>query len=89
VRVLEFSGQFARDIKLAKKRGKNMDKLRDIIQLLCDGHTLPVKFKDHPLKGNWFGCRDLHIEPDWLLIYKIDENSVRFERTGSHSDLFG
>ncbi len=85
MRALEFSGQFAHDIK----RGKNMDKLRNIMQILCDGHTLPVKLKDHPLKGNWLGCRDLHIEPDWLLIYKIDDNSVRFERTGSHSDLFG
>ncbi len=65
-----------------------MTKLRNVLQLLCSRETVPHKLRDHPLKGNWHGCRDLHIEPDWLLIYKADETSIRFERTGSHSDLF-
>ncbi len=88
MRVPSYSGQFERDIKLFKKRGKDMSKLRAILQLLCNGDALAPKLRDHPLKGNWNGYRDLHIEPDWLLIYKVDETSVRFERTGSHADLF-
>jgi len=58
------------------------------MKLLIEGNDLPVKFLDHPLKGNRKGCRDLHIQPDWILIYRLIGNLVRFERTGSHSDLF-
>ncbi|PRC93603.1 type II toxin-antitoxin system YafQ family toxin [Solimicrobium silvestre] len=89
MRKPSYSGQFKRDVKLAEKRGKNMNKLRDVIQLLLDGQALPRDFKDHPLQGDWKPRRDLHIEPDWLLIYRIDGDEVRFDRTGTHSDLFG
>jgi len=58
------------------------------MQLLIDEEPLPAFYRDHSLLSNWKGCRDLHIEPDWLLIYRISKNIVRFERTGSHSDLF-
>jgi mRNA interferase YafQ len=58
------------------------------MRLLIEAHPLPETFLDHPLKGNWKDCRDLHIEPDWLLIYRINDGSVHFERTGTHSDLF-
>lgn len=88
MRQPEYSGQFKRDVKLAQKRGKDLDKLKTLITLLIDGETLPDSYLDHPLKGNWRGCRDAHIEPDWLLIYRIDDLTVRFERTGTHSDLF-
>ena len=84
----EYSGQFKRDLKRAKKRGQNMEKIKAPMQLLIDEKSLPVSYGDHPLTGNRKGCRDLHIEPDWLLIYRITEDVVRFERTGSHSDLF-
>ena len=57
-------GQFRRDVKLAEKRGKDMAKLREIIQLLVEGSPLPQRYKDHPLAGNWKDCRDCHIEPD-------------------------
>ncbi len=65
-----------------------MQKIRIPMELLIEGNDLPEIFLDHPLKGNWKGCRDLHIQPDWILIYRLIGNLVRFERTGSHSDLF-
>jgi len=88
MRLPSYSGQFKRDVKLAEKRGKNMDKLRNVIDLLIAGQALPSELGDHPLKGDWKPRRDLHIEPDWLLIYLVEKDVVRFERTGTHSDLF-
>ncbi len=88
MRQIEYSGQFKRDLKRVKKRGKNIEKIQLTMKLLIDGNDLPEVLLDHPLKGNWKGCRDLHIEPDWLLIYRIDDNVLRFERTGIHSGLF-
>jgi mRNA interferase YafQ len=81
-------GQFRRDAKLAEKRGKDMSKLREIILLLVEGNPLPARYKDHPLGGDWKHYRDCHIEPDWLLIYKIDCDDLFLVRTGTHSDLF-
>ena len=80
--------QFRRDVKLAQKRGKAMEKLRDVILLLIEGSPLPLRCKDHPLSGEWKHYRDCHIEPDWLLIYKIDGDDLYLVRTGTHSDLF-
>jgi len=85
----QYSGQFKRDVKMAQKRGKEMGKLRTLLSLLIAGHTLPEQYQDHPLKGEWVGFRDAHIEPDWLLIYKKEGITIRFERTGRHADLFG
>ena len=76
-------------MKLAQKRGKDLGKLRAVIELLLAGEALPRDLGDHPLKGEWQPSRDLHIEPDWLLIYRVDGDAVRFERTGTHADLFG
>jgi len=83
-----YSGQFKRDVKMAEKRGKDMEKLKQPTRLLIEERPLPRAYLDHPLKGDWKGYRDLHIEPDWLLIYCIDGDTVRFERTGRHADLF-
>lgn len=83
-----YSGQFKRDVKLAAKRGKDLDKLKALLDLLIKGKPLPDKYRDHPLHGDWNSFRDAHIEPDWLLIYKVSGNVVRFERTGRHADLF-
>ena len=80
--------QFRRDVKLAQKRGKDMAKLREILSLLIEGSPLPARCKDHPLAGDWKDYRDCHIEPDWLLIYKIDGDDLYLVRTGTHSDLF-
>ena len=88
MRLPTYTGQFKRDVKLAKKRGKDMGKLRDVIRLLLAAQPLPRELNDHPLKGEWKPSRDLHIEPDWVLIYCVDGDVVRFERTGTHSDLF-
>lgn len=65
-----------------------MELLGNFIALLAHEELLPLPCKDHPLKGNWKGRRELHIEPDWLLIYRIKNNTVYLERTGSHSELF-
>ncbi len=81
--------QFKRDVKRMGKRGKKLDKLKDIIMKLTQGETLEPQYRDHALSNNWRNSRDCHIEPDWILIYTIDEDSLRLERTGTHSDLFG
>ncbi len=83
-----YSGQFLKDVKRAERRGKDMTKLRAVMTLLIEGAALPVRLRDHPLKGECKGWRDLHIEPDWVLIYRADPKDVRFERTGTHADLF-
>jgi mRNA interferase YafQ len=83
-----YNTRFKKDIALAKKRGKDLDKLKTIIELLLDEQPLPPKLKDHKLSNNYKDRRECHIEPDWLLIYKPHEKSIIFERTGTHSDLF-
>ena len=80
--------QFSRDLKRLRKRGKNLDKLQDVVKLLAEGAPLPENYRDHPLMGSWQPFRDCHIEPDWILIYTADGDSLRLERTGTHSDLF-
>ncbi|MFI5458532.1 MAG: type II toxin-antitoxin system YafQ family toxin [Isosphaerales bacterium] len=83
-----FSKQFHRDLGRMSKRGKNIDKIKAIIRLICDEQALPERHRDHPLKGKWEGHRDCHVEPDWVLIYAIHEDGADFVRTGTHSDLF-
>ena len=81
---------FKRDYKRAKKRGLDLQKLKDVVTKLANGETLPPANKDHALTGNWIHHRECHIAPDWLLIYQIHENVLVLEltRTGTHSDLF-
>ena len=85
---LSQTSQFKKDIKKQKKRGKDLNKIKAIIQILIEGHPLPKKYKDHPLIGNWVGRRDCHLEGDWILIYRLSDDELRLERTGTHSDLF-
>lgn len=82
--------QFKKDLKLIKKQGKDVTELNKVINSLAAGKTLPEKYRDHLLSGNWRNHRECHIAPDWLLIYKIDNNVLvlTLARTGSHSDLF-
>ena len=82
------SGRFKRDVRRAEKRGKDMSKLRAVLLLLIAGESLPLIYRDHPLRGEWKGFRDLHIEPDWLLLYRIDGPELQLARTGTHADLF-
>ena len=81
------SNRFKKDIKKLKKQGKTLSKLDNVVTLLVMSKSLPLSYKDHSLIGNWKGHRELHIEPDWLLIYKIIENELLLARTGSHSEL--
>lgn len=89
MRKVSYSSKFKKDTKLVQKRGKDMQKLIAVMQLLIDKQPLPAVLNDHALQGNWKPRRDLHIEPDWLLIYIVDDEHVHFDRTGTHSDLFG
>lgn len=82
------TNQFEKDIKLAKKRDKDLSKAFNIMTLLIYEKKLPAKHRDHALTGNYNNRRECHIEPDWLLIYKLDNDSIIFERTGTHADLF-
>ncbi|MDB6135759.1 MAG: putative addiction module toxin, RelE/StbE family [Verrucomicrobiales bacterium] len=86
--IVTQTSQFKKDIRSQLKRGKDLQKLKDIIDLLIVGNPLPPKNRDHPLTGNWSGWRDCHLEPDWLLIYKISPGELILARTGTHSDLF-
>ena len=90
MRTFSRTNQFRKDVKRAEKRGKDLAKLKAVLDLLMDGEPLPAKYQDHPLRGNFAGSRDCHIETDWVLIYTLtDQNThVRFERAGTHSDLF-
>lgn len=83
-----FTNEFRRDFKLSRKRGKKEEKLLEIIRLLENSEKIPEKHRPHPLFGNFKGCHELHIEPDWLLIYKTTNDSIILLRTGTHSDLF-
>lgn len=80
--------KFEKEAELAKRRGKDTRKLRAVIDLLLHRRPLPYALHDHPLKGKFKDYRDLHIEPDWILIYKADDENVWLARTGSHADLF-
>ena len=84
------TSQFKKDYKLAMKRGLDISLLEDIIAKLALGESLPEKNRDHALSGNWNGYRECHILPDWLLIYKLEDNILilTLSRTGTHSNLF-
>jgi len=88
MRKLLSTTQFKKDLKKSKKRGKDTSKIKTIIESLVEHKPLPSRNKPHRLTGNWSLCWDCHIEPDWLLIWDEDENSVTLIRTGSHADLF-
>jgi len=81
-------GVFRRDVRRMTRRKKDLRKLEDVVEMLASGTTLPQRCSDHALTGNWRGWRDCHIEPDWLMIYKLTEEELILARTGSHSDLF-
>ena len=87
---IKYSKTFEKDYKRIKKRGYKIKKLQDVVLLLKNQQKLPRKYKDHELSGNYSGYRKCHIEPDWLLIYKIENDilTLVLSRTGTHSDLF-
>ncbi len=88
--AIKWTAKFKRDVKRCQKQGKDIQKFKDVNEFLYHNIPLPERYKDHALTGNFRGCRDLHIEPDWLLIYERDEdnNVILFIRMGSHAELF-
>lgn len=82
------TSQFKKDFKRIKKRGKDLSKLKEVVGAIANSEVLEERQRDHALSGNWSGSRDCHIEPDWILIYRVDGDYLFLERTGSHSDLF-
>ena len=84
----EYTTKFKKDLKTVEKRNFDIDLLKDVIKKLCLEESLPAKNRDHNLSGDWSGCRECHISPDWLLIYQVGNGIIVFERTGTHSDLF-
>jgi mRNA interferase YafQ len=80
--------RFEKDTTLARKRGKKMEKLWGIVEQLQADIPLAIKHRPHRLSGDWFPCMECHIEPDWLLIYLVDEHTLHLIRTGTHADLF-
>ncbi|MCL2446726.1 MAG: type II toxin-antitoxin system YafQ family toxin [Oscillospiraceae bacterium] len=87
---IQFTAQMKRSVKKMQKRGKNINKLTQVLALLAVREVLPPKYKDHQLKGNMKDCRECHIEPNWLLKYQIHEDVLILlcVDTGTHDDLF-
>ena len=87
MRQLFYSNQFKKDHKRIAKQGKELEKLKDVIAKLVREEILEDRLKDHPLRGNYAGTRECHLESDWLLIYRITGNELHLLRTGSHAEL--
>ena len=87
---IERTSRFKKDYKLIQKRGYDIRLLQEVVAILAKGEPLPEKYLDHPLKGDYKGCRECHITPDWLLVYEVFESTLTLylTRTGTHSDLF-
>lgn len=85
-----FSKNFEKDIKICTKRNLDLKKLFDVIEILRKDGSLPVKYKPHKLKGQYSGCWECHIQPDWLLVWRQNDKELilLFTNTGTHSDLF-
>lgn len=87
---VKFTNQFKLDLKLAKKQGKDINKLFEVISTIAEGKKLDPKYRDHNLSGDYNGCRECHVEPDWLLVYEMMDNVLvlMIYRVGTHSELF-
>ena len=89
--VVKYTTQFKKDYKQAIKRGLKIELLDEVITVLASGLPLAEKYRDHPLTGNWTGHRECHVQPDWLLLYRVDGDVLvlTLSRTGTHSELLG
>jgi len=85
---IKYTSQFKKDYKKIQKQNKELEKLKILIKKLSNKEVLDIHYQDHPLSGKWKNYRDCHIAPDWLLIYKITDDTLFLVRTGSHADLF-
>jgi len=88
MRTPSYTTQFGRDLRLMQRRGKDTEKLKQLLVALINEEPLAERHRDHPLRGNFRNRRECHVEPDWLLIYKLNGDDIIFERTGTHADLF-
>ena len=88
MRTPRLTSSFKKDAKRQKRRGKSREKLQVVMEAICAFGDAPAQCRPHNLVGNWSGYRECHIEPDWLLIYVVEDDCVTFYRTGSHADLF-
>ena len=89
--TVKYTTQFKKDYKQAIKRGLKIELLEKVITVLAKGQELPERNRDHALNGNWIGHRECHVQPDWLLVYRVEEDVLvlTLTRTGTRSDLFG
>jgi len=88
MRIIRRTSQFKRDVKRLKKQGKDLDKLKRVLEKVARGERLDVAYRDHMLVGQYAATRECHIEPDWLLVYELGQSEVVLIRTGTHADLF-
>lgn len=88
MRTVRYTSQFKKDLKLVQRRGRNVVKLKEAIGTLARGESLDARYRDHALMGQFAGTRECHLQPDWLLIYRIIDEDLILVRTGSHADLF-
>ena len=88
MKTIRQTSQFKRDVKRMQRQGREVEKLKRVLEALVKGEPLAAKHRDHVLVGQYKGTRECHIEPDWLLIYELGEAEIVLIRTGSHSDLF-
>lgn len=89
MKSFRLTSRYKRDFKRINKRGWDLDQLDAVLDLLATNTQLPPQRRDHPLKGDWHGWRECHIQPDWLLIYQTTDDEVLLAATGTHADLFG
>ena len=87
--TIKFTTAYKKSYKLMKKRGLNLSRLDSVVYMLANGETLPAKYHDHALKGKFKGFRECHIQPDWLLIYMLEDDilTLTLVDTGTHTDL--
>jgi mRNA interferase YafQ len=88
MRDIRESRRFRRDLRRMRQQGKDLSKLYDVVETLARGEDLDARHRPHPLTGDWRPFWDCHIEPDWLLIYRVQDGFVELYRTGNHDDLF-
>lgn len=88
MKTISRTSQFKRDVKRMQRQGKDLEKLKEVLESLVKGERLASKYRDHVLVGQYKGTRECHIEPDWLLIYELAESQIVLIRTGAHSELF-
>ena len=88
MRTIRRTSQFKKDVKRMKKRGKDLSKLKEVLEKITRGQELEARYRDHVLVGQYRGTRECHVEPNWLLIYELGQSDVVLIRTGTHTDLF-